>query len=455
MQTSNQPAEKVLIYAGPSLDSESILEVIPDAIIKPPAKQGDIISDVMHYEPTHVLLIEGVFHQNLSVWHKELVWAMQIPGVRAVYGAASMGALRAADMSDFGMIGCGKIFAWYNEGVITGEEEVAASYVARDSHLIAATIPLVDVRGALLKGLEDELFEDQEVEDLLARAGAIHWTERTLRAIWELSPALENLVRTHSQKAIDALQLIHTFRDLLPEEHAVRPTEESLSILFNAGFDRDRSVIVGDQAIRLQDLEAYITLHDQDYEQHTEDADHRTLSLFLADIYRINCTKEEIDGEWRRFSVRMGLRSLGDHEKWLKDNHCNGRELLRLMIENCRLRKLRRALMTRSGPRRRTQRLLDHLKLSRQYEYWAMGAAHHEKAIAQAGAEETLYFGGRADVSQMLNSHMKRHGLTLTMSLEDYCQEMGFSSVRELMCALARDRLGDGSPTTESNAELR
>src|SRR5215472_6578643 len=83
---------KVLVYVGPSLDAEQVSERIPEAIIRPPAKQSDLISDLLELEPTHILLIDGEFSQALSVWQKEIIYALQIPGVKAVYGASSMGA---------------------------------------------------------------------------------------------------------------------------------------------------------------------------------------------------------------------------------------------------------------------------------------------------------------------------------------------------------------------------
>jgi hypothetical protein len=59
-------------------------------------------------------LIDGIFYHDLSVWHKELVYAL-IKGIVCI-GAASMGALRAAELHRYGMIGVGKIFERYRDG---------------------------------------------------------------------------------------------------------------------------------------------------------------------------------------------------------------------------------------------------------------------------------------------------------------------------------------------------
>jgi len=438
--------EKVLVYSGPSLEPDTIREHLPEAIIMPPAQQGDLISHAMEYEPSHILLVEGLFHQSLSVWHKEIVWALQVPGVEGIYGAASMGALRAADCANFGMIGCGRIFHWYWEGVTFDESEVANIYTQkRDGSYGAATVALINVRGALNKGLELGMRLEQ-ANELFAAARAIHWTERNERALLSsgCAPVLE-LLKDHNQKKIDALELLYTFRDLKKLEGYIQVKEESLSWLFSAQFERDRAVAVGKRMVKLQDLDAFITLHDQEYEQHTQDADNRVLALLLADIYRIGFNEAELNEEWQRWNIRRGLRSLQEHDQWMRDHHLNGKELCRLLGDEVRLRKLRRALMVRSGPRRRTQRLLDYLKLANQYIYWTRAAARHEELVAAQGGEEVLSFGGVVDVSSLLAQHAKRAGLTISLNLADYVREMGFGSVRELMVALARDRLADAT----------
>ena len=64
--------------------------------------------------PARIAIIDGLFEQVPAVWHKELLFAMA-RGVE-VSGAASMGALRAAELHAFGMIGVGPTFAAYKSG---------------------------------------------------------------------------------------------------------------------------------------------------------------------------------------------------------------------------------------------------------------------------------------------------------------------------------------------------
>ena len=55
-----------------------------------------------------IAIIDGYFERMAAVWHKEILVALE-KGI-AVWGAASMGALRAAELAPFGMVGVGAIY---------------------------------------------------------------------------------------------------------------------------------------------------------------------------------------------------------------------------------------------------------------------------------------------------------------------------------------------------------
>src|SRR5207244_10999206 len=98
---------KALASAGPSLPPAS---PPGDPALKgrPPVKQGDVYKAALA-RPALIGIIDGYFEVTPTVWHKEILWAMA-QGIH-VYGSASIGALRAAELSPFGMKGGGRIFA--------------------------------------------------------------------------------------------------------------------------------------------------------------------------------------------------------------------------------------------------------------------------------------------------------------------------------------------------------
>src|ERR1700740_2067341 len=187
--------DKVLVYLGPTLPKEEALQIVPEAVVLPPAKQGDIVSDFHTYGPTIILLIDGVFHSNLSVWHKELVFCIH-EGV-AVYGASSMGAIRAADLWRVGMRGYGQVFEWYRDGVITDDAEVALTYTEDYRPL---TVPLVNVRATL-----------HDAPGLIQKTREIQYASRTPRALKSLGIDAEALVDIKRQ---DARGLLQNFRSI-------------------------------------------------------------------------------------------------------------------------------------------------------------------------------------------------------------------------------------------------
>src|SRR5262245_64197472 len=102
----------IVIFCGPTLRAE---ERAPDAdfLFLPPVRQGDLYQAVVKENPRAIGIIDGYFDGVPAVWHKEILWALTngIP----VFGASSMGALRAAEMHVFGMRGVGWIFEAYRD----------------------------------------------------------------------------------------------------------------------------------------------------------------------------------------------------------------------------------------------------------------------------------------------------------------------------------------------------
>jgi hypothetical protein len=122
-------------------------------------------------------LIDGTFGHVPSVWHHELLDALEA-GV-AVFGGASMGALRAAELSAHGMVGVGRIFEAYRDGRLTGDDEVALLHGPSELQFRPLTTPLVDVRAAAERGLEEKALSARQARALVRVAADLHYMERT------------------------------------------------------------------------------------------------------------------------------------------------------------------------------------------------------------------------------------------------------------------------------------
>ena len=101
------------VFAGPSIDAATIAAAVPGATIAPPAARGDVWLAVESGAEV-IGLIDGYFEHVPAVWHKELLDALE-RGCH-VFGSSSMGALRAAELAPFGMVGVGSVVAGVREG---------------------------------------------------------------------------------------------------------------------------------------------------------------------------------------------------------------------------------------------------------------------------------------------------------------------------------------------------
>ncbi len=99
------------VFAGPTISRDEVRAAADAGIVcLPPVAQGDLYR-IAQGRPGAIGIIDGYFEGALSVWHKEILWAMA-EGIH-VFGSASMGALRAAELHAFGMRGIGPIFEAY------------------------------------------------------------------------------------------------------------------------------------------------------------------------------------------------------------------------------------------------------------------------------------------------------------------------------------------------------
>ena len=86
---------RACVFVGPTLRAED-LPPDDDIVVLPPVAQGRRLSRRRRRGRSAIGIIDGYFEGVLSVWHKEILWAMA-EGIH-VFGSASMGALRAAEL---------------------------------------------------------------------------------------------------------------------------------------------------------------------------------------------------------------------------------------------------------------------------------------------------------------------------------------------------------------------
>lgn len=135
---------KAAVFLGPSMGHDEARAILPTADYLPPAGRGDIATAVGKGYVA-IGLIDGVFYQRAAVAPREILYALE-EGVPVV-GGSSMGALRASELDAYGMVGVGKIYRWYKDGIINSDDEVALVFHPETCKPLSE--PLVNVRATL------------------------------------------------------------------------------------------------------------------------------------------------------------------------------------------------------------------------------------------------------------------------------------------------------------------
>lgn len=167
------------VYAGPTLPASEPVLAGPGLRVLPPARHGDLFDTAIGGGDT-VVLLDGLYHQAPALRHKEILAAMG-RGV-TVLGAASIGALRAAELAPYGMVGVGSIYTAYARGDIEGDDEVAVGQ-APDGAWDALTWPVVNLRRALQLAVADGVLDGERAAGLLAALRAVYYPQRTWAAV--------------------------------------------------------------------------------------------------------------------------------------------------------------------------------------------------------------------------------------------------------------------------------
>lgn len=166
-------AVKTCVFAGPTTCDEPMP---PRLSSYGPVALGSVYRAV-EAGYRRIGIVDGVFGNLPAVWHKEIMFAIAA-GVE-VSGAASMGALRAAELSAQGMIGVGRIYRMFRRGAWTDDDEVCVVHAPAELRYAPMSEAMADIRFTL-RALRWKRSIDVAAErELVRRMKAVHFSERT------------------------------------------------------------------------------------------------------------------------------------------------------------------------------------------------------------------------------------------------------------------------------------
>jgi hypothetical protein len=441
----------VYVFTGPTLGAEEARGEL-DAVYLPPVSQGDVYR-AARKRPRAIGIIDGYFECVPAVWHKEILWAMT-QGVH-VFGSASMGALRAAELAAFGMEGVGAVFAAYRDGTLEDDDEVAVAHGPAETGYRPHSVALVNIRATLfaaekagvvrpavrhaLEGIGKALFyPDRTYPRILSAAAARGIPDTDLRALREWLPA-----GAVNQKRDDALAMLRVMRDHLatdPQPKTVRYFFEHTAMWDHArrhAGELHQGTDGTPDALALPRLLDELRLEGDAYPRAHQAAWLRLLGLERASQQGIAVTPPLLEQAVEAFRRERGLLDGGRLAQWRDAQQVDDGAYARLMEEQARLR-----LAQAGGEREVTDRLVDHLRLTGEYGRLLARARDKQRVLDACGLHDPTLGDAAVTEAGLLRWYFEtRLGRPVPPDLAVYAQGLGFEDAAAFRRAVLREFL--------------
>jgi hypothetical protein len=433
---------------GPTVDAEEARSEL-DAVYLPPAAQGDVYRiGLLH--PKAIGIIDGYFHRVPAVWHKEILWAMT-QGIH-VFGAASMGALRAAELASFGMEGVGAIFQAYRAGVLKDDDEVVVTHGPADTGFKAHSEAMVNIR-ATFRAAEAHNVISRRTRGILERvAKRCFYAKRIYPLVLRQaaqegvpSPELEGLRvwlprGAVNQKRADALELLRRMREFLTAEPPPKRVEFRLENTLQwqrvSRFSGIAAVRTN-RAAEITGLEALLDelgLEADAYPAAYQAALLSHLALLEARSSGYDANGVNVTQMRRYFCEAHGLRTPGDVDCWLRDNHLTSGRLDSLLEEEAIRARLFEKIETEV-----VSQLPDHLRLVGDYARLLARAQQKKTVLERRGSHFATPDEAGVSPKMLLEWYFTRRGQPVCDDISNYARAHGFGTGELFVRALVRE----------------
>lgn len=441
---------RACVFVGPTLCPQE-LPADDDFVVLPPVAQGDVYR-IAQSRPQAIGIVDGYFEGALSVWHKEILWAMA-EGIH-VFGSASMGALRAAELHPFGMVGVGRIFEAYRDGEIEDDDEVAVIHGPPETGYTALSEAMVNIRPTLAQAENAGVIAAPTRDALVTLAKDLFYQERTferlLQAADQSLPSGEvDALRAWlsqgriDQKREDALAMLEAMKALLASDP--EPMRVDYRLEWTEVWDDATAAAAASPVIAPRGLAASVADERVLEELRLEPGAYpvvrdRALLRFLARCEAARRGNRPAIGAvgdgLARLRARHGLFTRAAFDRWLETNGIEGRHLERLLEDEARLE----AISALATPSLRDA-LLDELRLRDDFARLAARARDKQAALEARGVDHpTVNEAGPASVLRAWYFE-QRLGWPLPDDVDAAARELGFADRADLDRALRREWL--------------
>lgn len=175
---------RTLVFCGPSLPAGTVARWLPKAEIFGPVERGDVYRATAE-GAVAIGIVDGCSENRPSVDSQEALWAIK-HGVY-VYGAGGLGALLAAELDRFGMIGVGRVFISFRDGTLCADDEIAVAHGGGEQRYRASSEALVNIRASLERAVVKWVISEADMNALVKIAREQFYTLRTYPDLFELA----------------------------------------------------------------------------------------------------------------------------------------------------------------------------------------------------------------------------------------------------------------------------
>jgi hypothetical protein len=437
----------IYVFTGPTLSFEDARTEL-DAIYLPPVSQGDVYR-VGLLRPQAIGIIDGYFDRVPAIWHKEILWAMT-QGIH-VYGSASMGALRAAELAPFGMEGVGQVFEAYRDGLLEDDDEVAVTHGPAETGYRCLSVAMVNIRRTLgqaeaegvvsaltraaLEHLAKSLFYPERSYTSILRAAAARGFPATeLRALENWLPGGQI-----NQKRKDALAMLRRMQEVLSTNAEPKQVTYKLehtifwdNLMLLAG-GAESQVSEGRTMLTTDAIFDELRLRGVPYLQAREKGLLRDLALREAEHQGYCADHEAVQKKAAELRQIHSLDRPEELERWLQENHMSRHGLEELIKEEA---LLARVLAERNPGRRR---VLDHLRVSGEYKELQVRALDKQQRLEAAGLQNPTHSQVGMTAEALLQWYFRRLGPFFAPDPKHYTHILGFEHVEAFLFAVLRE----------------
>jgi hypothetical protein len=428
---------KAVIFTGPTLAADEARTVL-DADYRPPAGQGDVYRAALQ-GPQVIGIIDGYFERVPSVWHKEILWAMN-RGIH-VFGSASMGALRAAELAAFGMEGVGSIFESYRDGVLEDDDEVAVAHGTAEFGFRAGSEAMVDIRATIARSVEAGVLSAARGASIECLAKEMFYPQRNYHSIArraadaglphaEMSAFMEWLPEHRlSQKRADALAMLETIRQRVEsglEAKRVRYSFENSSMWEQAwriAGEGYAGPAGGTATIDLDMVVDELRLEGEPYLHALQAAILRCLSIKQSFVQGLSEVGMQVPSVEASLWGRLGVADAEAKQEWTRANNLEATQLAILLEDEARVQWIKSLAAFDAAAY-----LFDHLRVTGDFPRLMGRAASKQSLLESTGLKDPTLDDVGLDRGRLLCWYFEeRLGRHVPADVDGYSKGLGFA----------------------------